>query len=154
MLIVYSDLTSAGVSFQFLKVMIVVFKLFHHQCSQIHLISLSSAVRTSQRTGRGCQHVCVLFPLSNENGFTGNKVPGRESCLSHVHLQWRDALSSLRTNCSDMNEVDEVMDRCAGSDEELEDQLSPDDQLIHNSSKGPSKENRAVKECCWIPAGF
>lgn len=34
------------------------------------------------------------------------------------------------------------MERSAGSDEELEDQPSPDDQLIRNSSKGPSKEQQ------------
>lgn len=45
-----------------------------------------------------------------------------------------------------MNDVDEAMEKSAGSDEELEDQLSPDGQLIHNSAKGPSKENREVKE--------
>lgn len=45
-----------------------------------------------------------------------------------------------------MSDVDEVMERSAGSDEELEDQLSPDDQLIHNSTKGPSKENSGMKE--------
>ncbi|TNN02010.1 hypothetical protein fugu_009497 [Takifugu bimaculatus] len=35
-----------------------------------------------------------------------------------------------------MSDVDEEMDRSAGSDEEPEDPLSPEDQLIHNSSKG------------------
>lgn len=45
-----------------------------------------------------------------------------------------------------MSDVDEEKDRSAGSDEELEDQLSPDDQLLHNSSKGQSKEKRGLKE--------
>lgn len=98
--------------------------------------------------------MCVLFPLSHDNGFTGNKVPGRESCLSHVHLQWRDTFSSLRINWADMSDVDEEMDKSAGSDEELEDQLSPDDQLIHKSSKGQSKENSGMKEYWWIYAEF
>lgn len=44
-----------------------------------------------------------------------------------------------------MSDVDEEMDRSAGSDEEPEDQLSPVDQLIH-SSKGQSKENSGMKE--------
>lgn len=47
-----------------------------------------------------------------------------------------------------MSDVDEEMDKSAGSDEELEDQLSPDDQLIHKSSKGQSKENSGMKEFC------
>lgn len=45
-----------------------------------------------------------------------------------------------------MSDVDEEMDKSAGSDEELEDQLSADDQLIHKSSKGQSKENSGTKE--------
>lgn len=45
-----------------------------------------------------------------------------------------------------MSDVDEEMDRSAGSDEEHEDQQSPDDQLIHNSSKGQSKDNSWMKE--------